>query len=109
MRKVKQWEVNWTVSHLDMLRITGTWAVPRSGLIFMKTGEKEVTLAMIAPHMAEMTQTIIPGKGPVNQQTLLEFQQEDFWCIAARARAGGFTVKSAVSEIKEVEEESSSI
>lgn len=103
-RDVKPSEVEWTVSHLNRLHLDSTWAVPRSGLIFFKTGEKEITLRVVMPYMAEMAKIILDDKTKLTSEKLKEHQKEDFYCIAARARIGGYTVKSAIDFIPEEEQ-----
>jgi hypothetical protein len=99
MRDVQPWEVKWTVNHLNMLQVHGTWSIPRSGMIYTKTGEKEVTLSVVMPFMAEMARMILDDKTPLTEEKLKEIQKEDFYCVAARARIGGYTVKSNIDFI----------
>ncbi len=104
-RETQEWEVKWTVNHLSMLKVHGVWAVPRSGLIFTKTGEKEVTLTTVMPFMAEMAKKILEGDtAPMTPSKLRAVQREDFYCIAERGRLGGYTFKSRIDFIPEEEQ-----
>lgn len=75
-------QVTWTRNHLNQLKVGGYWSVPRSGLVFQRTGEQEVTL--IARHKIGAYATKLE---------LERFQQEDADCIAKRIVAAGFTFK----------------
>lgn len=75
-------EVAWTINALSRLAIGGSWGVPRSGLIFTRTGETEATLT------ARM-----PLGGFATKIELEKYRQEDADCIARRITAGGWTFK----------------
>jgi len=103
-RVVQKWEVDWTASHLNRLYTGGTWMLPRAGLIFVKTGDKEITLNVAMPFMAAMAQMILENGKPMTPEKLQEVQKEEFYNVAARARHGGFTVKSKIDFIPETEQ-----
>jgi len=42
--------VEWSAGMFRVLAIGGIWGVPRSGLIFTRTGEETLTLTGVMPH-----------------------------------------------------------
>jgi len=74
---MKSEHIEWTVKDIAMIRLGGMWAVPRSGLIFRKDGDKLLTLTFRVP---------VPDR-------LSDEQQKDFELIKRHCEAGGITVK----------------
>lgn len=58
----------WSRNTWQMIAESGTWAVPRSGLVFQKR-EGKLHLIEMMPHM--------PGM-PLNEKELRTYQDEDF-------------------------------
>ena len=77
--------IAWCRQQIDMLRIGGVWAIPRSGLIFTKTGDNELTLTARMPWMPEMEDTITP-------EQLVEQQQNEYETNERHFRAAGITM-----------------
>ena len=75
-------EITWTSNRFESLTIGGTWAVPRSGLVFTRTDVDVLTLTGRMFHIPTM---------PLTPDKLWDVQTEDFECIATRARAAGIT------------------
>ena len=73
MSKIPQADIDWSLGLLATLNTGGVWFVPRSGLMFTKTGEKSMELRELMPD-------------------LLELQTADYRCIAGRFRAAGIEV-----------------
>ena len=77
-----------------MMANRGTWAVPRSGLIFTKEDENTLTLTARMPwnegiaHSAQLGADV-----PKTQQELESYQLSDFEVIASHFRAAGITVR----------------
>lgn len=82
--------VNWCRQMVDMLNDGGVWGIPRSGLIFTKTGPDELTLTARMPWMPEMEGTITP-------EQLREQQQSDVDGTTAHMAAAGVTVIDATA------------
>jgi hypothetical protein len=76
-------EVAWSHDLFHKLAPGGTWAVPRSGMIFEKRGDALVLVAQM-PHVPEM---------PITAEQLAEQQQSDFDSIADRFGKAGVTVR----------------
>lgn len=62
----------WSRSLWDLIADGGVWAVPRSGLIFRKTGPARMTLIARMPHEPEM---------PMSADALREYQDEEYESI----------------------------
>lgn len=91
---MKELDIQWSRNLISTLSIGGTWMVPRSGLIFSKTGEKELTLISKMPFMPEMAGAAADGGDvPATKEALEEYQQEDFNVIARHFLAAGVVVK----------------
>jgi hypothetical protein len=88
--KVTLEEIAWSRDRFDQMKLGGTWAVPRSGLVFQRTGKSELTLFDAMPHIPEM---------PCTKEQLIEFQTADYRVIAERFTLAGISVKSNVSTI----------
>jgi hypothetical protein len=74
--------VAWSHNQFRILRDGGSWAVPRSGLIFCKAGN-ELHLIQRMPYMKEM---------PITAAQLKEQQDSDFEAIKASFGAAGYAV-----------------
>ncbi len=74
--------VQWCRMQVDILRIGGIWAIPRSGLVFTRTGEDELTLTERMPWMPEM-------QGVITVDQLAEQQQEEYNETARHMLAAG--------------------
>lgn len=75
--------VAWCRRQVDMIRVGGVWGIPRSGLIFTRTGENELTLTARMPWMPEM---------PVTREQLAQQQQEEYDETAEHMQAAGITI-----------------
>ncbi len=86
--------VEWSRRTFGMIRVGGTWAVPRSGLIFTKVSEGKLTLTARMPwnegiaHSAQLGADV-----PSDQRELESYQQTDFECIARHFKAAGIEVE----------------
>jgi hypothetical protein len=80
----------WCRQQIDLLKIGGVWGIPRSGLIFTRTGENELTLTARMPWMAEMEGTITP-------EQLVEQQQDEYELNRRHFQAAGITMKDATA------------
>jgi len=76
-------DIVWCLSHFKSLSEGGTWAVPRSGLIFSKKGQKLVLTALM-PYDPAM---------PVSAEQLKQVQDEDYEAIKEHFNAAGIEVK----------------
>lgn len=75
-------DVEWSRNHFRMMADGGTWAVPRSGLIFQKHGTRlELTACM--PHDPAM---------PITAAELHEQQLSEFRSIKRNFELAGVTV-----------------
>lgn len=91
---MKELDIQWCRNLINTLSLKGSWAVPRSGLIFSKTGEKELTLISSMPFMTGMAEAAQDGKDvPATKEALEEYQQSDFNVIAEHFLAAGVVVK----------------
>jgi hypothetical protein len=79
-------DVVWCFRLFHSLAEGGTWAVPRSGLIFQRQGDKLVLIQMM-PHDPAM---------PMSADELRAYQQDDYDAIASRFRAGGIPVEKEI-------------
>lgn len=77
--------VAWCQQMFSMLASGGTWAVPRSGLIFQKQGSKLVLIERM-PYMPEMSETLTP-------EQLTEQQDGDAESIRRHFQAAGIEVQ----------------
>ena len=97
----------WSRALCATISTGGSWAVPRSGLIFRKTGEREFTLAVALPFDAfDRTGFDGPGIGadvPRTEAALISWQQQDYRCIKRHLEAAGITVLSRVESIVDPE------
>jgi len=77
--------VLWSQRHFTMLGLGGTWAVPRSGLIFQKTSLNPPTLTLIErmPHTSEM---------PMSATELAYYQESDINLIKTHFNEAGIAV-----------------
>jgi hypothetical protein len=76
-------EIEWSRQRFQMMADGGTWAVPRSGLIFTRRG-KTLVLTARMPHMPEI---------PITPEQLAEQQQGDYDAIAERMIAAGVEMR----------------
>ena len=90
---IPQSDIDWSRGLLATLNAGGVWCVPRSGLMFTKTGEKSMELRVLMPFSPEMAYAADEGQDvPGTEEDLLELQAEDYRCIAGRFRAAGIEV-----------------
>lgn len=88
---MKESDIQWSRKHCNLLKVGGTWGVPRSGLFFKKTGEHSIALYNKMPFDPNMS---------VDKDTLDRIQKEDFECIARHFRAAGITVEDKTGGAK---------
>ena len=72
----------WSKQHFAMLADGGTWAVPRSGLVFQRRGDMLVLVEKM-PHDPAM---------PLSEAELSDYQDEDFKAIKEHFEAAGIPV-----------------
>lgn len=77
----EQW-VEWSRRMFAALRVGGVWGVPRSGLIFTRTGEKTLALTSVMPHDRAM---------PVTPRQLFQQQAGDYREIQRHMKSAGIT------------------
>jgi hypothetical protein len=82
MSKLNPAHVNWSRDHFRVMSDGGTWAVPRSGMVFVKHGNR-LELSARMPHDPAM---------PITPEELQEQQQADFDIIKLHFEAAGVTV-----------------
>jgi len=74
--------VAWCRQHFALLAEGGVWAVPRSGLVFRREGDKLVLCEQM-PHAEGMQLSV---------EELLAYQEEDFNLIRQHFRRAGIEV-----------------
>lgn len=74
--------VEWSRQHFRSMKIGGVWAVPRSGLVFTRTGETTLALTEVMPHVADM---------PMTPRELFDYQAGDFQAIQGYMKLAGVT------------------
>lgn len=75
--------VEWSRQQFHMLKIGGVWGVPRSGLVFTRTGDKHLALTGVMPHD--------PAMG-ITPRQLFDQQAEEFQGIQRYMKLAGITV-----------------
>ncbi len=78
----------------------GIWAVPRSGLIFTRRGERLILTSRM-PWTDELAQAVAADVGldlPPNARALAAYQDADYELIRARFAAAGIVVRSDVAD-----------
>jgi len=75
--------VEWSRNMFHVLAIGGVWGVPRSGLIFTRTGEDTLTLTGVMPHEEGM---------PITCGELFAQQAADIEQITKYMEMAGITV-----------------
>jgi hypothetical protein len=80
--------VQWCANTFNLIRHGGVWGIPRTGLIFTRTGENELTLTARMPYMDGMEELLTP-------EQLDEQQQSDYEGTRIHMEAAGITVKDA--------------
>ena len=83
-------DIAWSRNHFRMMGDGGSWAVPRSGLIFTKRGER-LELTARLPYDPAM---------PMSKTEMREYQENDFECIKRNFGAAGITVVNAIKPEK---------
>jgi hypothetical protein len=78
--------VEWCRRQVNMIRVGGVWGIPRSGLIFTRTGEDELTLTQRMPWIDGM---------PITPDQLADQQQDEYDETARHMRAAGITMIDA--------------
>lgn len=81
-------DVEWSRNHFQIIMDGGTWAVPRSGLIFQKRSTRLELIARM-PHNPDM---------PLTADELREQQRSEFDRIKSHFEAAGVTVVNACGE-----------
>ena len=74
----------WCRNMVEMIRVGGAWGIPRSGLIFTKTAENEMTLT------ARMPWT--PNMAPLTPRRLVQQQQDEYNITREHMQAAGITM-----------------
>jgi hypothetical protein len=82
MTRLDPAHVAWCRQHFAMMADGGTWAIPRSGMIFNKRGNTLV-LAVVMPHMNGM---------PCTPEELIAQQRDEFENCREHFAAAGVTV-----------------
>lgn len=99
---MKQWEVEWSRNHFRMMAPNAIWGVPRSGLVFKKTSESELSLHELMPWTEEMGKGWIWGFDvPPNKKELRKYQQSDFECLSERFVAAGINITDPKGLLKD--------
>lgn len=83
--------VVWCRRTVDAIADGGVWGVPRSGLLFQKTGDDELTLTDRMPWTVEM-------EGTITEAQLDEQQQSDVDATVEHMLAAGITVIDATRQ-----------
>ena len=83
MTKLDPDHVAWCRRQFDFLRPQGAWGIPRSGLIFKKTGPAQLTLINTMPWESAM---------PITAAQLKEQQDGDFTATQEHFAAAGIEV-----------------
>jgi hypothetical protein len=79
----REQNIEWSRRHFAMMKDGGTWAVPRSGMIFQKKGNALILISEM-PHMPEM---------PITAEQLREQQDGDFRVIKEYFEAAGVAIR----------------
>lgn len=82
--------VAWCRQQIDLLRVGGVWGIPRSGLIFTKTGPDEFTLTARMPWQPEM-------EGTITREQLIEQQDDELAVNRRYFAAAGVTIIDATT------------
>lgn len=86
-------DTEWSRALFDRITLGGTWTVPRSGLIFNKTDDHTLTLALAMPWTDEIRQAAEQGSDvPKSKAELIAYQQADFDTIQAKFKLAGLNV-----------------
>lgn len=80
-----------TVAIFEMIKVGGSWGVPRSGLVYQRDSETSLVLVARMPWMPEMDGTITPAQ-------LAEQQQSDHEGMVAHLGAAGITVTDVTQQ-----------
>jgi hypothetical protein len=84
--------VEWSRQHFHMLAIDGVWGVPRSGLIFTRTGEDTLALTSVMPHDPAM---------PLTPRQLFTQQANDFQAIQGYMKKAGIRTYDTTGTFEE--------
>lgn len=76
----------WSLNMFRSLRIGGVWGVPRSGLVFTRTGPHTLALTEAMPHDPAM---------PISAEELLAQQASDFEAISLYMTQAGVAMSDA--------------
>jgi hypothetical protein len=83
----------WSRRNFDFIRVGGTWAIPRSGLILRKADDHTWELELLMPWTEEMGKGFAYGMDvPPDKEHLLEFQRDDFQTLVEAHAAAGIEV-----------------
>jgi hypothetical protein len=83
----------WSRRNFNMIAVGGTWAVPRSGLVFRKTNDHTLELANLMPWSPAMGRGFEWGFDvPPSAEKLIEYQRDDFRTLVEAHKAAGIEV-----------------
>lgn len=82
--KLNQADIEWSRWHFNMMRDGGTWGVPRSGLLYVKRGDRLVLTARM-PYDPAM---------PITEKQLDKQQDADIEIIKRHFEAAGIMVET---------------
>lgn len=92
-------DIKWSRDHIDRLTVGGVWTVPRSGLVFTKTGENSMALTeRLKMSMGAFIAVGAPTMVVIGHGSAEAWQQADFECIASHFRAAGVEVEDRTKE-----------
>jgi hypothetical protein len=91
--EIEQMHVEWCRTFFSTLADGGTWAVPRSGLVFQKRDRSLVLVARM-PHHPGMLK--LPQ--PITEDDLTVYQDDDYAVICEHFEAAGISVTAAPRE-----------
>jgi hypothetical protein len=89
---IKPSNILWSKNQWGRIREGGTWAVPRSGLIFKRTKDG-FDLLSIMPFLPELADAAKAGRDvPPDAEALWDCQRSDFQCIRKNFREAGLSI-----------------
>jgi hypothetical protein len=84
--------VEWSRQQFHLLAVGGVWGVPRSGLVFTRTGEDTLALTEVMPYDPAM---------PVTARRLFDQQAGDFLAIQGYMKRAGITTHDLTGMFEE--------
>ena len=92
MTAIKPSDIIWSRNTFNSLKDGGTWAIPRSGLIFKRVGD-HLEIYAVLPWISEMDAAVLRGADiPASPEELKGYQRDDFVCIQRNFNAAGIEV-----------------